>query len=128
MLGAAHSMANPLTAHFGTVHGQAVGLALPHIVRFNAYEPAVLSLYHDLALYAGIAASEDNMNTALEKFVCRLEAVLEQVGLATRLSELGVKATDVSLLAQEAGKQWTATFNPRPVTIQDFERLYTGAL
>lgn len=36
MLGAAHSLANPITARFGTVHGQAVGIALPHVVRFNA--------------------------------------------------------------------------------------------
>src|SRR5205809_2548601 len=35
MLGAAHSAANPLTAHFGIVHGQAVGMMLPHVVRVN---------------------------------------------------------------------------------------------
>src|SRR5258706_13505935 len=33
MLGAAHAAANPLTAHFGIVHGQAVGLILPHVSR-----------------------------------------------------------------------------------------------
>ncbi len=36
MLGAAHAAANPLTARFGLVHGTAVGLMLPHVVRFNA--------------------------------------------------------------------------------------------
>ena len=36
MLGAAHSAANPLTAHFDVIHGQAVGMMLPHVVRFNA--------------------------------------------------------------------------------------------
>ena len=36
MLGAAHAAANPLTAHFGIAHGHAVGLMLPHVVRFNA--------------------------------------------------------------------------------------------
>jgi alcohol dehydrogenase len=38
MLGAAHAAANPLTAHFGVVHGQAVGLMLP-VVAFNARDP-----------------------------------------------------------------------------------------
>jgi len=38
MLGAAHAAANPLTAHFGIVHGQAVGLMLPHVIRFNAHQ------------------------------------------------------------------------------------------
>src|SRR6266436_162906 len=36
MLGAAHAAANPLTAHYGIVHGQAVGMMLPHVIRFNA--------------------------------------------------------------------------------------------
>ncbi|MFM7291129.1 MAG: iron-containing alcohol dehydrogenase, partial [Planctomycetia bacterium] len=36
MLGAAHALANPLTAAHGIIHGQAVGLMLPHVVRFNA--------------------------------------------------------------------------------------------
>ena len=40
MLGAAHSAANPLTAHFGITHGQAVGMMLPQVVRFNALDPA----------------------------------------------------------------------------------------
>ena len=36
MLGAAHAAANPLTAQYGIVHGQAVGLMLPAVMRFNA--------------------------------------------------------------------------------------------
>ena len=35
MLGASHALANPLTATYDTAHGQAVGLMLPHVVRFN---------------------------------------------------------------------------------------------
>ena len=40
MLGIAHSCANPLTAHFDVIHGAAVGLMLPAVVRFNAAEVA----------------------------------------------------------------------------------------
>ena len=36
MLGAAHALANPLTALAGVVHGPAVGMMLPHVVRFNS--------------------------------------------------------------------------------------------
>src|SRR5207244_2149171 len=45
MLGAAHAAANPLTAHFGIVHGQAVGLMLPHVVRFNGQDPLIRHAY-----------------------------------------------------------------------------------
>src|SRR4029077_12920130 len=35
MLGCAHACANPLTTRYGTTHGMAVGVLLPHVVRFN---------------------------------------------------------------------------------------------
>src|SRR5260370_14308170 len=35
MLGAAHACANPLTANYNTEHGVAIGLMLPHVVRWN---------------------------------------------------------------------------------------------
>ncbi|MBI98515.1 MAG: alcohol dehydrogenase, partial [Verrucomicrobiales bacterium] len=41
MLGAAHSAANPLTAHFDVIHGEAVGLMLPHVVRFNGEDESI---------------------------------------------------------------------------------------
>ena len=36
MLGACHACANPLTAHYGMTHGIAIGILLPHVIRFNA--------------------------------------------------------------------------------------------
>ena len=47
-----HACANPLTAHYGITHGIAIGIMLPHVIRFNA--PAVGSLYADLAHEAGL--------------------------------------------------------------------------
>ena len=38
MLGATHALANPLTTRYGIVHGQAIGLMLPHVIRFNGAE------------------------------------------------------------------------------------------
>src|SRR3954452_13789888 len=35
MLGAAHALANPLTATYGIAHGEAIALMLPHVVRRN---------------------------------------------------------------------------------------------
>src|SRR5204863_541522 len=54
MLGAAHAAANPLTAHFRIVHGQAVGLMLPHVIRFNARQPESSKVYSELAVGAGL--------------------------------------------------------------------------
>jgi alcohol dehydrogenase len=49
-------------------------------------------------------------------------------GLPTSLSECGVSGGILPLLAEEAAQQWTARFNPRPVTDADLLSLYEAAL
>lgn len=128
MLGAAHSAANPLTAHFGTAHGRAVGLMLPHVVRFNAAEPAAARAYQELALIAGICSSSDSAPTAAEKLATHLEQLLDLAKLPRTLKDCGAQNGDLGRLAQEATSQWTAQFNPRPINTGDFQRLYGQAL
>ena len=36
MLGATHALANPLSAHYDMTHGIAIGIMLPHVIRYNA--------------------------------------------------------------------------------------------
>ncbi|MBA4146833.1 MAG: iron-containing alcohol dehydrogenase [Verrucomicrobia bacterium] len=115
MLGAAHSAANPLTAHFGVVHGEAVGLMLPHVVAFNAKDPVAADAYFQMG----------RMNAAsLVKF---LRSLLKIAELPEKLSETGVKRTKLLTLAEEAAQQWTAGFNPRPIGKADFLKLYEAA-
>ena len=49
MLGAAHACANPLTARFDVAHGAAIGVMLPHVMRFNAEQvgSSYEELYHE---------------------------------------------------------------------------------
>ena len=128
MLGAAHSAANPLTAHFGTAHGKAVGLMLPHIVRFNAAEPAAARAYQELALMAGICSSSDTPAAAAEKLALHLEQLLDLAGLPRSLKDCGAHNGDLARLADEAASQWTAQFNPRTLSQADFIQLYSQAL
>jgi alcohol dehydrogenase class IV/acyl-CoA reductase-like NAD-dependent aldehyde dehydrogenase len=128
MLGAAHAMANPLTAHADVIHGQAVGLMLPGVIRFNAADSAVAEQYRELAIHSGIADVRDNAATAVDKLVARVEALLRSTRLSASLSSLGVTEDLIPTLAEEAASQWTATFNPRPITAADFATLYRAAL
>src|SRR4030095_1606676 len=77
MLGAAHSAANPLTAHYGIVHGQAVGMMLPHVVRFNGHNPEALKAYAELASAPEIACISDGLDEALEALIGHLESLLQ---------------------------------------------------
>lgn len=128
MLGAAHSAANPLTAHFGVVHGAAVGLMLPHVVRFNAGEPAAKAAYADLAASAGLHGPGADADTAVESLVRRLEQLAKAAEIPRTLSEAGVDPSAIPVMATEAARQWTATFNPRAITAADFEALYRAAV
>lgn len=125
MLGAAHAAANPLTAHFDVTHGLAVGLMLPHVVRFNALEPAARAIYATLAEVAGVAGSAPAPEEALAQWLTEL---LVLTGLPRSLSACGVSSEAIPMLAKEAARQWTAGFNPRPIGERDFEALYAAAL
>ena len=127
MLGAAHSAANPLTAHFDVVHGEAVGLMLPHVVRFNAKVGASRRAYAELASAPEIACVSEGEEQAVEALIARLELLLNLAGMPRSLAAAGVKRDAIPLLAREAAGQWTVPFNPRPATAADFERLYEAA-
>jgi len=120
MLGAAHAAANPLTAVHGTVHGTAVGLMLPHVVRWNG--SAVGDLYASLEGIGG--GGEDGA----ERLARRIESLRREAGLAATLEEAGVDLATLPELARRATEEWTGTFNPRPLTEADFLALYQAAL
>lgn len=120
MLGAAHALANPLTAHFDVVHGQAVASMLPHVIRFNAQ--SMESQYSQLA--SATNAVPGNDSEALAKFITE---IMQHSGLATRLEPQGVNADQLPMLAADAAKQWTARFNPRTVEVEDLLTLYQQA-
>jgi len=97
---------------------------LPHVIRFNA--PAVGPLYGDLAHEAELLNGD--RGAAAEVLAQRITALVRTAGLASSLAACGVGEGIVPLLAEEANQQWTARFNPRPVTEKDLLQLYTAAL
>jgi alcohol dehydrogenase len=127
MLGAAHAAANPLTAHFGVVHGAAVGLLLPHVVRYNAIEPSAQAGYFDLAVSAGLAGPGTNPEAAVAVLIGFLQRLQAVAGIPGTLAAAGVDPAAIPELAADAARQWTAGFNPRPIGQAGFEALYRKA-
>ena len=101
--------ANPLTARFNITHGIAVAALLPEVVRFNQHE--VGEIYADLS--PTLADTIDQLRDA--------------TGAEFRLGELGTDRNSLPELATEAATQWTASFNPRPVSETDLLRLYEAS-
>ncbi len=96
---------------------------LPHVVRFNT--PSSLPEYSELAQ---IIAPSVQTSSAGEWLAEWLFALLDSSQLATHLSSLNITATDINSLASAATREWTASFNPRTVSSDDFFNLYEAAL
>ena len=125
MLGAAHACANPLTGRYGIAHGVAVGVMLPHVIRYNG--AVVNGDYADLVKVAGIAAQVDD-SSAPDVLANRVGTLYRSAGIPSRLSELpGVKEEELESLAQQAASQMTAAFNPRSVGSDECHQLYRAA-
>jgi alcohol dehydrogenase len=118
MLGATHACANPLTAKYGTTHGVAIAVMLPHVVRWNARDPDVA------ARYAQLAAASDTPEGTLPD---RLDALARAASLPATLREIGAAREDIPALAADAATQWTGTFNPRPFDAAAAAALYEDA-
>jgi alcohol dehydrogenase len=112
MLGAAHAAANPLTSQFGIIHGAAVGVMLPHVIRYNSEDFGTKNIYADL--YDGDLSN-------------RVNDLLDIAGISSELSSYGVERGNFQALSKDASSQWTGTFNPRTVGVDEFADLYESA-
>ena len=126
MLGATHALANPLTTTYDIPHGQAIGVMLPHVIRFNGVQ--VEGWYLDLLSGCDSNGSLPRLDPGVHGLADFVAALAAKAGLATTLRELNVQVERLPELAAQAAKQWTATFNPRPVGEGELLSLYRAAL
>ena len=116
MLGATHACANPLTARYGTTHGGAIAILLPHVVRWNG--DVAGSMYEELRHMSSAPA---------DALATRLSDLAAAGGLPKTLREAGASRGDLPALAREASEQWTGRFNPRPFDTAGAREVYECA-
>jgi alcohol dehydrogenase len=125
MLGATHALANPLTATYGLVHGQAIGMMLPHVIRFNGEQ--FPKWYQDLLETTAGGNGIPESHTGAEGLADYVSLLVELAGLPRRLSECNVQREKLPELAAAAAQQWTGNFNPRDVGQDELLSLYERA-
>jgi 4-hydroxybutyrate dehydrogenase len=118
-LGMIHSLSHPLGAipkqlHHGTLNS----IFLPHVLRYNneACPKKMVRMADVIGLGKG------------EKLADYFEQLANDIGLASRLSELSTTAEDLAPLAEPAFADHSTATNPRPLTAKDCATMYRAAL
>jgi alcohol dehydrogenase class IV len=119
-LGVVHSLAHPLSQLLDTHHGLANAVNLPYGMRFNlsGFEPR----FEAMAQAFGLKGGDGNA------LIDALFALNERLGLPTRLSGIGVGEEHLEELSDLAFADFCHPNNPKPVTREDFRRIYGEAL
>ena len=123
---AVHALAYPLGGHFHVPHGLSNSLVLPHVMRFNI--PAAKDAYAELASILFPDIDRGSTETVALNLAHRLARLAEELGLETRLREVGVSENQIPMLADDAMKQARLLVNnPREMTYEAALEIYQQA-
>ena len=111
-VGLAHAMAHTLGTLFHLPHGEACGLVLPKVMRYNVDYSVKALVQVAQALQVNTAEMKDR-DAALAA-ADAVEALMKKVGLPTRLRDVGVKEDSLDMAAFHAICDTMCIFNPRP--------------
>lgn len=119
---AVHALAYPVGARFHVAHGLSNSLVLPQVLQFNA--PAAEAHYAQIAEI--LMPGRGHGAASLIQWLAELPA---ELGLPTRLRDVGITESDLDALADDAMKQTRLLINnPREVTHADVLGIYRAAL
>ncbi len=122
---AVHALAYPLGGRFHIPHGLSNALVLPHVLRFNADVAA--PLYAELAVILTPDARGD-AQTLSEAVISHLAALSREVGIPSRLRDMGISHNHLPQLAEDAMQQTRLLQNnPKEVQLQDAKAIYEHA-
>jgi alcohol dehydrogenase class IV len=122
-----HALAYPLGGHFHVPHGASNALMLTHVLRHNMH--AAMPHYAELAVLLDPELEGQGQQAQAAGLVDALARLAREAGVPQRLSEVGVRESDLDLLAAEAMKQERLLVNnPCAITQADARRLYEAAL
>ena len=122
-----HALAYPLGGHFHVPHGLSNALMLPHVLGHNMQ--AAMPLYAELGTVLEPKLQSIGAQGQAQALVERMRELSMAAGLLQRLSDVGVNAGHLDMLAAEAMKQERLLVNnPCPISEADARRLYEAAL
>ena len=125
-LGYVHAMAHQLGGFYDLPHGVCNALLLPHVEAFNVQTSA--ARLADVAAAMGVAVDKAKPEAGAQACLAAIRQLALDIGIPASLSELGVKAQDIPLLAANALKDACGLTNPRRASQADIEGIFRGAM
>ncbi len=111
---AVHALAYPLGGHFHVSHGHSNALVLPEVLKYNA--PKAQHHYAELMQHLQ-PNTRGGVAQQCDLFIQHMQNHLNHSGLTLKLRDLGVQATDLNMLAEDAMQQTRLLQNnPREMT------------
>ncbi|MBS2000326.1 MAG: iron-containing alcohol dehydrogenase [Cyanobacteria bacterium SZAS LIN-5] len=126
-VGIVHALAHATGATFGTHHGLANSILLPHCMTFNV--DTVANRYALISRYLNFSSSA-NDNDAASALIKAVSDISARVGLPARLRDTGIPAlneTQLEELAFLAATDPAIMFNPKESSAQDIIEIYERA-
>lgn len=122
---AVHALAYPIGGIFHVPHGLSNSLVLPQVLRFNAPEAA--PLYAELSEIV-VPQAHGSIEARTMALIEKMEWFAAQVGIQTRLREVGITERDLDRLADDAMLQTRLLVNnPREVKHENARAIYAAA-
>jgi alcohol dehydrogenase class IV len=118
-LGAVHSIAHPLSAHYDTHHGLANAILLPYLLAFNA--PAIAEKMKPLARLLDLKGGDVD---AVLAWVLDFRKTL---AIPHTLAEIGIPADKAAIVGRDAFRDPSTGGNPRAITEADMSRIFLAA-
>lgn len=121
-LGLVHAMAHSLGGFSNLPHGDCNALLLEHVVGFNF--DAAPERYIKVAHAFGLDVNDLPRAVQKERFVEALREFRTQLGVTSRLHDLGITRSDLQILAQNALKDPCIVTNPVQPTLKEIKGIY----
>ncbi len=125
-LGAAHSMAHPLSTIAGVPHGLANAIILTHVMTYN--KPAATERLGNVAQAMGCPVDGQSDEERADAAIEAVRSLTERINIPRNLSAVGVTESQIPALVSQAIEDPNHITNPRLCTPIDFTILYRQAL
>lgn len=119
-LGVVHSLAHPLSSLLDTHHGLANAVNIPYGMEFN-----IRGSEHKFKQIARVLELEKETGEEVVRYLFELN---EKIHIPRKLSAIGVKSEHIETLSELAMADFAHPNNPKPVTRENFKKLYLKAL